>query len=175
MLWTNEKEPILEFVGKYYFLSNFSKHPLQMITGSRNKFGDDVTLTFSTSEHAYQALKTENEDEFANISLAEDANMAKKLGKRCSLRKDWDKIKDSVMYSVLMHKFSHRNQKLTQRLIDTFPSYLQEGNDWGDKYWGCCYFKPEEKWIGENKLGHLLMIVRFQRMMENIFLNSINE
>jgi len=73
MLWTNEKESILEFQGKHRFLSNFSLYTVTIPVG--NTF-----IKFKTSEHAYQAFKTSDPVEFETIINASHPAEAKKLG-----------------------------------------------------------------------------------------------
>lgn len=163
-LWNYDKDPIEEFVGKYYFLSNFSPYSVCIPVESDY-------LEFKTAEHAYQSFKTKDISKVSEIMISETPEEAKNLGRNCTLRKDWEEIKDAVMYAVLMNKFSDGNKGLKSDLIRTYPAYLQEGNNWGDKYWGvvkesCAWV--EDVWTGENKLGFLLMLVRYHRIMENL-------
>jgi hypothetical protein len=69
------------------------------------------------------------------------------------MRPDWDEVKIEVMRDVLVSKFQH-NSELRQKLIDTGDAYLEEGNWWGDTFWGVCKGK------GQNKLGLLLIQLR---------------
>ena len=62
------------------------------------------------------------------------------------------------MEDGLRIKFS--NPQLKQRLIDTFPRYLIEGNWHGDQIWGVC--KRTRK--GQNLLGQCLMRIRDELM-----------
>ena len=78
---------------------------------------------------------------------------AKKLGHEVELRENWNKMKLQVMYDVLKAKFN-QNSELKKRLIATKDAYLEEGNGWGDRYFGRCYGR------GQNWLGILLMIIR---------------
>ena len=56
------------------------------------------------------------------------------------------------MLSIVRAKFE--NAYLRRRLIATGDAELMEGNDWGDRFWGVCRGK------GENRLGKILMKVR---------------
>lgn len=126
---------INEFRGKYFFLSNFYK--------------EDPTFT---NEHRFQSLKTENVNERVRVLMAETAKEAKQLGRKVSLRPDWEDVKDSIMELTLRIKFE--DPELRQKLLDTGNEELIEGNNWGDKYWG------QVNGVGENKLGKILMKLR---------------
>lgn len=131
---------INSFSGKYDFLSNFYTCTVKY-----------DGLTFTNAEAAFQSAKVTDIDlrkQFCNLPPAQ----AKRLGKTVQLRKDWEVVKDQVMYDVLRAKFS--NKKLCLLLLCTGDKELVEGNWWGDTYWGVCRGK------GENKLGNLLMQLR---------------
>ena len=81
------------------------------------------------------------------------AKDAKAAGKKIALREDWDAVKDDVMYRVCKEKFM-QSRKLKAWLLATSNAELEEGNTWGDCYWGVC------RGIGRNKLGRILMRVR---------------
>lgn len=138
---------ITSFRNKYYFLSNFYICPTIYKNGK----------VYQTVEHAFQACKTNNKQEHEIIRLAETATKAKQLGKLVLLRNDWDIIKDTVMYSLVYQKFT-KNNNLRTLLLETNNEYLIEGNWWKDKYWGACF--ENGQWIGENKLGLILMQIR---------------
>lgn len=133
---------ITSFSGEYRFLSNFWEAPFE-VNGKRIR----------TVEHAFQAAKTLNELEQLAILSAPSPGTAKRLGRQCTLRKDWEEVKDRVMARLVWEKFS-QNQDLKQKLLDTGDQELVEGNTWGDTYWGVCRGK------GKNRLGGILMAVR---------------
>ena len=134
---------IKEFKNQYFFLSNFYECPIYY-----NK------LVFCNAEAAFQAQKVINEkDQYKFINL--NASQARKLGKTVQLRKDWEEIKDNVMYEIVKRKFTV-NKELQQKLIDTKDEELVEGNWWHDTYWGI----DSKTGIGKNKLGKILMKVR---------------
>ena len=99
-------------------------------------------------------MKTLDEDESEEIRNAISPGKSKRLGRRCTLREDWEEIKDEVMMTGLRAKFSRRDMK--DSLLFTGDHVLEEGNTWGDKYWGIDSITGE----GENKLGQMLMQVR---------------
>ena len=130
-----------KFDGEYSFLSNFYY--------SNTIYEGDY---YPTVEHAYQASKTVNLTEKRLIQISDTPKLAKKIGRTCEIRKDWENIKEKIMLDLLIIKFS--DSDLRFKLMDTFPNNLIEGNTWGDKYWG----KVDGE--GKNRLGELLMRVR---------------
>lgn len=129
------------FRGHNYFLSNF--------------FNAKVTyegVTYLNNEAAFQAAKVidiEDRKKFATLNPSE----AKKMGRRVKLRKDWEEVKDGIMYNVCYAKFT-QNPDLKEKLIATGDKELVEGNTWGDRCWGVC------NGVGENRLGKILMRIR---------------
>ena len=91
------------------------------------------------------------------------AGQAKRLGQVIILRDDWtnDNVKISVMYAVLLDKFT-RHQDLRKQLIATSPNELIEGNTWNDTFWGVCDGK------GKNHLGKLLMSIRQEIILQTL-------
>lgn len=139
------EDAIIEFTGSNYYLSNFYTSDMQ--------FND---IDYKCSEAAFQAQKTTDKSiqrKFSNLS----PNIAKSLGRRVELRKDWEDIKDDVMYNIIKAKFDYNN-KLKEKLLDTGNKELYEGNTWGDKYWGVV--KEGNELVGKNHLGRLLMKLR---------------
>lgn len=129
------------FTGKYFFLSNFYNHSF-MFDG----------LPYFNAEAAFQAQKTK--DERIRLQFTDmQAKDAKAAGKKIVLREDWDAVKDDVMYRICKEKFM-QSRKLKAWLLATGNAELEEGNTWGDCYWGVC------RGIGRNKLGRILMRVR---------------
>lgn len=134
--------PIDRFDGEHAFLSNFHESPIQV-----------EGLWFNTVEHAFQAEKTLDPKEKAVIMIALTPGKAKRLGRRATLRPDWEQVKLQVMEDLLRLKFAPGTE-LHQRLLATSPAELIEGNHWNDRFWGVC------KGTGQNHLGKLLMKIR---------------
>lgn len=132
---------INEFQGKYRFLSNFWP--------ARVHYEGKV---YASVEAAYQAAKCSDPKDRVQFQNLSDPFQAKKLGKKVALRRDWDGIKLSLMETLLREKFSI--PELAQLLLDTGDALLEEGNTWGDTYWGIC------RGQGKNHLGKLLMKIR---------------
>lgn len=132
-------DKIDRFEGKYRFLSNFSSHRVTY-----------NGLTYRNAEAAFHAQKCPSlAEEFTGLS----PGAAKHFGRSAPLRIDWEEVKDCFMLQILRCKFK-QNPGLKTLLLDTGDAELEEGNTWGDRYWGTVNGK------GLNKLGKLLMKVR---------------
>lgn len=136
------KEPILFFKNDYDFLSNFWISSVEY---------DGVV--YNSSEHAYVAQKTLDQNLRDQIKAAITPGQVKRLGRNIALRDDWEDIKIGIMYEILHAKFS-QNAYLKALLLATGNRYLEEGNTWSDTFWGVC------NGVGENHLGQLLMLLR---------------
>lgn len=133
---------ITRFRGKYNFLSNF--HPVKI---------EYDGIIYPSVEHAYQAMKTTDEDLRIKISKLETPTEAKQMGKKVKIRDDWGEMKIPIMKDLLTLKFNQHDLK--EKLLSTGDELLIEGNDWGDDYWGMCNGR------GYNMLGVLLTYIRF--------------
>lgn len=129
------------FHGQYRFLSNFWSCPLTL-----------SGLTFPTAEHAYQAAKSTDPQDWKDVLECVSPGAAKRMGKIITLRTDWEQIKVHVMAQIIHAKF--QNNDLRQLLLQTGEQRLIEENTWNDTFWGVCNGK------GINMLGNLLMIER---------------
>ena len=70
------------------------------------------------------------------------------------LRDDWEFYRVAAMLDVLTLKFQ-QNPDIALLLKNTGNLYLEETNDWNDKFWGADMIGS-----GLNMLGKCLMIVR---------------
>lgn len=134
---------IYGFFGKYRPLSNFDITP----------FTHDG-LVYKSAEHAFHCAKTLDKDWFTLIFNAATPSEAKKLGRQCPLRSDWNDVRFDIMRSITFSKFVN-SPALRKLLLSTEDKYLEETNDWGDSFWGFDLQKG-----GKNYLGHILMSVR---------------
>lgn len=135
------------------FLSNFYPYKKD------GRYLHDVTievegLLFDCVECAYQAAKTDDIFLKARISKMNPYEVVEmsKAG-QIPVKADWDSRKLDVMYALVKQKFSKHND-LKRMLLGTGEMLLEEGNTWGDTYWGI------SDGIGENNLGKILMKVR---------------
>lgn len=114
---------------------------------------DDVV--YPTVEHYFQSKKFEGTKwENYILSLTTPKDTARE-GKRrdLPLRKDWESIKEEVMYDALHAKFS-QSGKLKELLLNTGEQELVENSPF-DNYWGV-----GREQMGRNRLGVLLMRLR---------------
>lgn len=135
---------ITSFSGEYRFLSNF--YPSEFAY---------IGYKWLTAEHAYQAMKSVDEDVWNHFAYGGiSAGQAKRLGSKINLKPYWEDAKLSVMRSVVSAKFD-QNPELMEKLMATKGCELIEGNTWGDTFWGQ---SPLGK--GKNELGKILMSIR---------------
>lgn len=137
---------VKEFKGEYAFLCNFYKVNVPFEYNG---------VTYNTSEAAFQAAKYNGHNaEMVHTVFARcTPDESKKLGRAIKLRKDWEEVKDNIMFDVVKAKFD-ADPELKQKLLDTGDMELIEGNTWGDTYWGVCNGQ------GQNRLGTTLMQLR---------------
>lgn len=135
---------ITEFRGEYAYLSNFYETPI-IFDG----------LVYGSVEAAFQAQKCAvpaERQQFTQLTPSQ----AKRLGRHVILRKDWEDVKDKIMYMLVYSKFVS-NPELLRLLLATKNRTLIEGNRWRDSYWGV----PVDTYIlAQNRLGEILGIVR---------------
>ena len=132
-----------KFAGDYRWLSNFWPAEVEY-----------EGVKYPTTEHAFQAAKTENLGQRRHVRKAASPAEAKKLGRQVTLRPGWDSMKDEVMLDLNRQKF--RDPGLRAKLLATGDRPLIEGNHWNDTYWGVCRGK------GKNRLGQILMKIRHE-------------
>jgi ribA/ribD-fused uncharacterized protein len=132
---------INSFRGKYKFLSNF--YPVKITWEG---------IEYPSLEHAYQASKTPHVNEKLKIAKAKSPSEAKKLGRKVTIKRDWNIKRTFIMMQLLFIKFA--DPDLKEKLLETGGAELVEGNYWGDTFWGVCNGK------GLNRLGKLLMEIR---------------
>lgn len=132
---------INNFRDEYAFLSNFFEAPV-VFNG----------LQYKNNEAAFQSAKTRDlgiRMRFAKL----DPSQAKAQGRALMLRPDWEQVKLQIMHQICYSKFTF-NPELGEKLLATGNEYLEEGNTWGDTFWGTV------NGHGQNWLGKILMRVR---------------
>lgn len=174
---------------EYRFLSNFYEVEGGVTIALSTSFADWPEHTFPTTEHAFAAAKADNEKDFLAIAGAtgtswdgEDGlvevsspNVAKSLGRSCSLEPYWEQDKIDVMRQCLDAKFSYATPgttEMAERLLATGQALLVEGTWWHDVVWGVDLRKKGTP--GRNLLGVLLMARRAElQAMKNLVVASI--
>lgn len=132
------------FRGEYRFLSNFYTSPIFV-----EKWGEFVP----TVEHAYQSLKASTKEEARPILMAKTPGAAKAIGSTLNKPADWLDKSLGYMEACLRLKFAP-GTRLAHELLATGDAELEEGNEWGDTFWGV--YKGQ----GQNHLGKILMKIR---------------
>ena len=120
------------------------------------KFGfylDDAE--WPSSEHYYQAMKFEDEAIREQIRQAPHPKETSKLAKKHKkqIRKDWDKIKATVMKRGAYIK-CRTHKDVADALLNTGDKNIVENSQF-DYYWGC-----GRDGRGENMYGKILMDIR---------------
>ena len=136
-----------KFDGEFAFLSNFYESPVS-----------DGFTTFPTVEHYFQAAKAVWVKDYDDIQYAKTPGEAKRIGRRITIRGDWESIKLDVMETALRKKFAI--PELREQLLATGDVELIEGNWWHDNTWGDCSCDKCKGIPGQNNLGKLLMKIR---------------
>lgn len=146
-------EPIMLFRGKYAYLSNFYSSPIKL------ELYPELSNDWLTVEHYFQAAKMQNIEDAKHIQSLQSPSEAKKQVYKLTMKSDWEQIKETYMKNALIAKFT-QHIELRQKLIETFPALLVEGNNHKDMYWGFSNGR------GQNRLGYLLMEIRYNLINE---------
>ena len=128
--------------GEYGFMSNFSKHPIE-IDGKR----------YETTEHYYQAMKATNEDDHERVRKAKGPKKCKDLAQTIDLRSDWEDIKYEIMKNALRAKVA-RYEFMKESLLESGDQEIAEASPY-DYIWG-----TGKDGTGQNLLGKSWMEIR---------------
>lgn len=132
---------IKSFQDEHRWLSNFA--PVTVVLDG---------VSYESVEHAYQAAKTTSREERESIRRLATPGKAKRAAKFLRYaRDDFNEIRVEVMAHLLAQKF--RQEPYRTLLLETGDSYIQEGNNWNDKFWGVDLKSGD----GLNVLGALIM------------------
>lgn len=128
---------------RYWAFSNFYPSPI-FVCGK----------WWRTSEHLYQALKFEDDETQEKIRNCNSPKDAANIGRTApKIRKDWEEVKDDMMFVVLNYKFM-QHKHLQELLLNTGDAEIIEDSPY-DYYWGI-----GADGTGKNVLGKLLMELR---------------
>lgn len=141
------EKPTIKFYSTndtYGEFSNFALYPIKL----KGKI-------WPTTEHYFQGQKFGGTEHENKIRKAPNPMKAAQLGRtrKVRIRKNWDNMKDNVMYDALKAKFT-QYQELRKLLIETGDKILIEHTE-NDSYWG-----DGGDGSGKNRLGKLLMRLR---------------
>lgn len=147
------------------FLSNF--YPYKKNGGKYPHLVKIIynNIVFDCVENAYQAAKSPDRNLQLEFSKMSPYDTKAYWETHTEIRTDWDDVKLSLMTDFVWQKF-YSNSNLAQMLIATQDAVLEEGNDWGDVFWGICEGK------GENKLGKILMDLRSELKTKQKLINE---
>ena len=131
---------------EYGDFSNFARYPIRL----KGK-------TWPTSEHYFQSMKFIDPIQQQKIRQATTPMEAARMGRdrKQKLRRDWESVKDQVMYEAVQEKFV-QHPELAEQLLATQNAKIVEHTE-QDSYWG-----DGGDGSGKNKLGQILMRVRTQ-------------
>jgi ribA/ribD-fused uncharacterized protein len=113
-------------------------------------------VDYPTVEHAFQCCKTLDKAWRKKILTAKSPGDAKRLGRQCPIRSDWEKMKVNVMLKLVREKF-RQNPELAKHLVATGQRSIQEDSPW-DSFWGTGKAGPGGR--GRNEMGNILKKVR---------------
>lgn len=134
---------IKEFQGEYRWLSNFAKVNIRL-----------SGINYPSVEHAYMSAKSKDTGWKKFCMSCQDPGTVKRISKEIEVVSNWEDIKVTVMRECITQKFNQEPFKTL--LLNTGTQHIQEGNRWGDKFWGVC-LKTNR---GQNILGTIIMDVR---------------
>ena len=141
-----EINPEQMFSGQLSFLANDYPCRIQMSVLGHS-------YVFQNAEAAFQAGKCLNPMQVAQIAQTADPSKARQMGKRVTVRSDWETYRVAWMKQVLKCKFT-QNDLLMRKLTSTYPLPLSNTNLTGDTFWGI------SSGSGKNHLGRILMEIR---------------
>ncbi len=141
---------IFKFQKEHRWLSNFA--PVQIVLDG---------FEYPSVEHAYISAKSD-EAVWKEFCTSKDIEpkWVKKMSGLIKINPDWELEKLHVMKACLIQKY--HTEPYRTKLLEKGDQYIQEGNNWGDKFWGVCL----ETNTGENILGKLIMKIR-ETLSEN--------
>jgi ribA/ribD-fused uncharacterized protein len=143
---------IWKFDKQYKWLSNFA--PCTIVLSG---------ITYPSVEHAYMSAKSNDVRWYLKCTDERiKPGAIKKMSRGILLVSNWDAIKVDVMRACLYQKFNQEPYK--SLLIETGDAYIQEGNFWGDTFWGVDLNSK----LGENRLGKMIMEIRDELKSETV-------
>ena len=109
---------------------------------------------FLSVENEYQASKCDDK-RWIEFCQTFNPGIVKSAAKELEYDKpDWEKRKLKIMEICLSQKFTQ--EPFNSMLKLTGDEELQEGNNWGDEFWGVNLKTGK----GQNHLGKLIMLIR---------------
>lgn len=132
-----------------------TREPYGCFSNFSNHYVIDKGYKYKTTEHYFQAQKFFDAKNRQDVIDAPTPREAATIGRDRNrpLRKDWEEVKDDIMYQALILKVN-QNPEVLKILMETEDAEIVEDSpvDW---YWGC---GADGK--GKNILGRTWMKVR---------------
>jgi hypothetical protein len=110
-------------------------------------------VIYRSADHAYQAMRTLSKKARASVRAGKTVEDARERAAKATVRKDWDEVKDEVLYEVTLAKFT-QNPELADELIRTGNRALVHGG------------ADAQEIYPENAVGRTLMRVRDKLIAE---------
>ena len=123
-------------------------------------------ILYKTPEHFYQAMKNIDRKYRYRVAISETPFQAKRIGRSCELRSDWEEIKISVMTNAIRYKFKP-GTSWYYRLMKNPSELIIEWNNWHDNFWGDCVCLRCADIDGQNHLGKIIMQYRDELLNES--------
>ena len=119
-------------------------------------------INYPSTENFYQAMKYQDKEIRAYVATLKphEAKAYSRANKMTSLVFEEKKLQ--IMEYAQKQKYS--KEPFKSKLLATGDALLEEGNWWGDKFWGVD-IKTRQ---GENHLGKIIMKIRDQLKQEEI-------
>lgn len=142
------------FQGDHFFLSNFSKSPIDFEYEGRTYLMPTVENAFQGSKVLLSNLSVDERHAVLAEVASASPGASKGVGRRLPIDiSAWDAAAEKMMLTALRRKFAPGSE-LAAKLLATGDVELVEDNDHGDRIWG------RVNGEGTNKLGVALMQVR---------------
>lgn len=134
------------------WLSNFWPSPVRAKLFGRNEVWPSAENLYQASKLPYSTLSENEQKTVFEEMLTLTPGQSKKRGSELELSEEWLEDRFEIMEAIVCHRFMS-NEEDYNKLADLDGVSIQEGNTWGDTFWGVDLETGE----GENTLGYILM------------------
>lgn len=134
------------------WLSNFWPSPVRATFFGRNEVWPSAENLYQAAKLPYTNLSEEEQKAIFEEMLTITPGQSKKRAAEFELNEAWLEDRFEIMEAIVCHRFM-TNEEDYNKLADIDGVSIQEGNTWGDTFWGVDLETGE----GENTLGYILM------------------
>lgn len=159
--WTVE-DGLFEWRGRTWTSSECAFQAAKFMYSTLNEYNEYVDLIQCEKNPGVAKMYGNQKVSGRIISRCEKSENIKqnlKSFKHLKLDPEWESKKVDIMKEILFQKFS-QNEDLKNLLLSTENRHIVENSPY-DRFWGV-----HKSGTGKNMLGHLLMDVRHELMME---------